>query len=61
MCGTITALHTNLVDCQVEADMHEALYLLQHRGHDACGLATCAAGSKIYENKGNGVAVKMFL
>ena len=46
MCGMIATLHTNPTDCQVEADMHEALFLLQHCGHDACGLATCAAGGK---------------
>ena len=60
MCGVIAALHASPVDCQVAADIHEALYLLQHRGQDACGLATCATGGKIYQNKGNGLAAKVF-
>ena len=60
MCGVIAAVHASPADCQVAADIHEALYLLQHRGQDACGLATCAAGGKIYQNKGNGLAAKVF-
>ena len=45
----IATPHANPVDCEVDADMHEALYLLQDRGHSACDFATCAAGGKIYK------------
>ncbi len=47
----IATLHANPVDCEVDADMHEASYLLQHRSYDTCGSATCAAGGKTYKNK----------
>ena len=47
----IATPHANPVDCEVDADMREALYLLQYRGHNVCGFATCAARSKIYKNK----------
>ena len=76
MCGIIAIICAQPADNLVAAEIHEALYLLQHRGQgnvnahsfenipetrpDACGIATCASGGKIFQCKGNGLAAKVF-
>ncbi|KAF1989136.1 amidophosphoribosyltransferase [Aulographum hederae CBS 113979] len=60
MCGIIAVLHGNTSSTEAGVEIHDALYLLQHRGQDAAGIATCASGGRIYQCKGNGMASKVF-
>ncbi|GAB7346694.1 hypothetical protein MBLNU459_g1813t1 [Dothideomycetes sp. NU459] len=60
MCGILAVIHGNPSSTDAAVEIHQALYYLQHRGQDACGIATCAQGGRIYQCKGNGLASKVF-
>jgi len=60
MCGILGVIHGNPSSTDAAVEIHQALYYLQHRGQDACGIATCATGGRIYQCKGNGLASKVF-
>lgn len=64
MCGILGLILGHISDdpnfpCKAAVTLHEAMYYLQHRGQDACGIATCAAGGRIFQCKGNGMAGKV--
>ncbi|KAI1199209.1 amidophosphoribosyltransferase-like protein [Nemania serpens] len=61
MCGVVGLL---LADTESHAEashlLFESLSWLQHRGQDACGIATCGAKGRVFQCKGNGMAAKVF-
>lgn len=59
MCGIIACLLSSS-EQDAAPELHQALYYLQHRGQDACGIATCSRGGKIFQCKGNGLASRVF-
>lgn len=60
MCGIIAVIHGDPKSQDASVELHEALYLLQHRGQDAAGIVTCSAGGRFHQCKGNGLASKVF-
>jgi len=59
MCGIIAVILADPSQSAV-TDIHNGLPVLQHRGQDACGIATCGQGGRIYTRKGNGLCSEVF-
>ncbi|KAI0398938.1 nucleophile aminohydrolase [Xylaria palmicola] len=61
MCGVVGLL---LADTESHSEashiLFESLFYLQHRGQDACGIATCGPKGRVLQCKGNGMASKVF-
>ncbi|KAF2858210.1 Amidophosphoribosyltransferase [Piedraia hortae CBS 480.64] len=60
MCGIVAVILASSETGFAAPELHQALYYLQHRGQDACGIATCSRGGKIFQCKGNGLASSVF-
>lgn len=55
MCGIVGMVGTG----DVSVSLYDALTMLQHRGQDAAGIATCHRG-RVFQQKGNGMVRDVF-
>ncbi|KAJ4317728.1 amidophosphoribosyltransferase [Neodidymelliopsis sp. IMI 364377] len=60
MCGIIAVIHGDPKSTSASVEIHDALYLLQHRGQDAAGIVSCSSGGRFHQCKGNGMASRVF-
>ncbi|CAI6262596.1 unnamed protein product [Periconia digitata] len=60
MCGITAVIHADPQSQSAAVEIHDALYLLQHRGQDAAGIVSCSTGGRFHQCKGNGMASKVF-
>ncbi|MCK5363971.1 MAG: amidophosphoribosyltransferase, partial [Gammaproteobacteria bacterium] len=55
MCGIVGIVAKK----RVNQTLYDALTVLQHRGQDAAGIATCE-GERLYQRKDNGLVREVF-
>ncbi|KAK7178737.1 hypothetical protein DPSP01_003461 [Paraphaeosphaeria sporulosa] len=60
MCGIIAVIHADPKSIHAASEVHEALYLLQHRGQDAAGIVSGDSRGRFHQCKGNGMASRVF-
>ncbi|KAI9709933.1 MAG: amidophosphoribosyltransferase [Bogoriella megaspora] len=60
MCGIVASIQSDQEAGTAAVEIHDALYILQHRGQDACGIMSCDNKGRIQQCKGNGMASKVF-
>ncbi|KAF2872972.1 amidophosphoribosyltransferase [Massariosphaeria phaeospora] len=60
MCGIIAVIHADPQSQSAAVEIHDALYLLQHRGQDAAGIVSCGDRGRFFQCKGNGMASRVF-
>lgn len=58
MCGIIGLVTT--LEQQASLPIYDALTVIQHRGQDAAGIATCDAGNRLHLHKNNGLVRDVF-
>ena len=54
----VQCIHADLSSKDVINDIHDALFMLQHRGQDAAGAAVCGRGGRIFSCKGQMLSTK---
>jgi amidophosphoribosyltransferase len=59
MCGIAAVCLGRVGDLSV-VDLLEASFLLQHRGQDACGIATSDQTGSVYRHRDLGLAAEVF-
>lgn len=59
MCG-VTGIVLADENESVALELLEALYVLQHRGQDACGISTVDKGGTPFSRKGQGLVSRVF-
>ncbi|KIM65375.1 hypothetical protein SCLCIDRAFT_544794 [Scleroderma citrinum Foug A] len=59
MCGILGLLLSDSTH-NAASEICEGLYMLQHRGQDACGIVTCGPKGRLYQCKANGMVRDVF-
>ena len=59
VCGILGLLLSDSTH-SAASEICEGLYMLQHRGQDACGIVTCGPKGRLYQCKANGMVRDVF-